>query len=144
MRLRAAAAAPITRNMGGSTLRRRVALVLTFAVAVLGVVAAPATSASLRVKVTGTTSKPKVGQRYTLTVSARKGRKAAKGTVRVDVLMNGQVVRTIANNERLRGGKWRITQKVPSIAKGQKITFRGTVTSGKQRASGTFTVRFRG
>lgn len=113
-------------------------------VGVLGVTAAPATSASLKVKVSGTNKKPKVGQRWTLTVSARKGGKAAKGTVTVDVLMKGKVVQTIARNEQLRGGKWRITQKVPSIAKGQKITFRGTVSSGGQRKSGTFSVKFRG
>lgn len=130
--------------MGGLTLRRRAAIITTLILALVAIPVAPATSASLKVNVKGTNSKPKVGQRWTLTVTARKGGKAANGTVRVDVLMKGEVVQVLAKNDRLRGGKWSLTQNVPKIAKGQTITFRGTVTSGGQRKSDQFTVRFRG
>ncbi|MFA9272063.1 MAG: hypothetical protein ACEQSX_15170 [Baekduiaceae bacterium] len=102
---------------------------------------APATAAGLHVEVTGTSTRPKVGDRWTLTVTAHG---AKKGKVRVDVLMGGKVVQTVANGEPLRGGRWSITQKWPGIAKGRTMTFRGTVTSGKKRGSGQLTVKVRG
>lgn len=125
------------------TSRLRALTVLAIAAAAVLLAGAPATAAGLRVKVSGTSSRPSVGDRWTLTVTARSGGKPAKGRVRVDVIMNGAVVRTIATNDPLRGGRWSITQKWPSIAKGRSMTFRGTVTAGGQRGSGSFSVKVR-
>lgn len=110
-------------------------------VTVLLLAGAPATASGLQVQVSGTSAQPTVGERWTLTVAAPG---AKKGRVRVDVLMGGEVVQTIVNGERLRGGKWSITQKWPSVAKGRTLTFRGTVTAGKRSGSGQLTVTIRG
>lgn len=129
------------RTMRRVSYRFRTMAALGAAASALLIAGAPATASGLRVNVTGTSAKPKVGERWTLTVAAPG---AKSGKVRVDVLMGGKVVQTVANGERLRGGKWTITQKWPSIAKGRTMTFRGTVTSGKRRGSGQMTVTVRG
>lgn len=107
-------------------------------------VTSAAATAAVRVTVSGTSPRPSVGDRWTLTVKARKDGKAAAGRVRVDVIMDGKVVRTVANGEPLRRGRWTITQKWPGIAKGLTMTFRATVTAGGQRGVGSYTVKVRG
>jgi hypothetical protein len=121
----------------------RVLAVAALAATVFLVATAPA-SAAVRVKVSGTSPQPSVGDRWTLTVNAKKDGAPAKGRVRVDVIMRGKVVRTIANGASLRGGRWRITQKWPGIAKGLTMTFRATVSAGGQRGVGSYTVKVRG
>ncbi len=129
------------RAMRRVSYRFRTMAALGAAASALLVAGAPATAAGLRVNVTGTSTKPKVGDRWTLTVAAPG---AKSGKVRVDVLMGGKVVQTVANGEPLRGGKWSITQKWPGIAKGRTMVVRGTVTSGKRRGSGQLKVTVRG
>lgn len=126
------------------TTRLRVLTALALSAVALLAATAPATAGGLRVKVAGTSSRPSVGDRWTLTVTAKKNGKPAAGRVRVDVLMGGKVVRTVAANDPLSGGRWSITQKWPGIAKGRSMTFRGTVTSGGSRGTGSFTVHVRG
>lgn len=121
----------------------RVLAVLALAATAFLAASAPA-NAAVRVKVSGTSPQPSVGDRWTLTVDAKKDGAAAKGRVRVDVIMRGKVVRTVANGEALRGGRWSITQKWPGIAKGLTMTFRATVSAGGQRGVGSYTVKVRG
>jgi hypothetical protein len=125
------------------TSRLRVLAVLAFALTAVSAASAPA-SAAVRVQVSGTSSRPSVGDRWTLTVKAKKDGAAAKGRVRVDVIMRGKVVQTIANGDALRGGRWSMTQKWPGIAKGLTMTFRATVSASGQRGSASYTVRVRG
>jgi hypothetical protein len=123
--------------------RFRTTIVVVLALAGLLAATASATAA-VRVQVSGSSPRPSVGDRWTLTVKARKDGRTAAGRVRVDVIMDGKVVRTLVNGAPLRGGRWSITQKWPGISKGLTMTFRATVSAGGQRGVGSYTVRVRG
>ena len=76
------------------------------------------------------THAPKAGVHWTASVTARRGARALAGTVSLDVLYAGRVVRHV-DSGRLSRGRWSKTVQWPDAAVGYPLNVRATVRSGR-------------
>lgn len=112
-----------------AAIARRLTGALTLAALLLA--AGPASAGSrVQVRFDATSHAPKAGVHWTAAVTARRGGRALAGTVSLDVLYAGRVVRHV-DRGRLRGGRWSKTVQWPQQAVGYPLRVRATVRSGR-------------
>ena len=95
---------------------------------------------SVRVRLDASSHAPRAGAQWTAAVTARRGTTAMSGTVSLDVLYGGQVVRHVSSGK-LRGGAYSKTVRWPTRAVGYPLQFRATVRSGSITRRRFFAVR---
>lgn len=120
---------------------RRLTVVLTLAASLLPAGTATAGS-GVRVRFDATSHAPRVGVQWTAAVTAMRGSSALAGTVSLDVLYGGRVVRHVDRGT-LKSGRWSKTVRWPTRAVGYPLSVRATVRSGHIVRRLFFAVRVR-